>query len=686
MAHGVKYRIAYLRKNGGQTTIDILERDYVSAVTSLQAAGNPLTIKWEGDPSDIYKPTIGSGATIRVVTTPLLLLDLYTEDPQKYIVKIYKGVSGSILRWQGFINADIYGEGISNPINSEVSIQCNDGMQLLDNIFFKESDGSYYESDTTLQTIFNNILSKLEISFVDMYNNHSLLIADGIEELLLFLEQARENYVDEGGNAMSCRQALDSIMSSLGLVMFFKGSYVYMFDPIDLHNFDQAYWCRIDGYSSPTDSHDAIEDYLDISNGDLLWGGTNSQLDVIPTYNEVVVKYDPYNFQGYDADFGLADNIINEGLFEEQSAEYWLNSTVTFKNWTLAGGWLYGNFGLKEQEQDSPIYGLAMDDTGGTAKLTIPLSNVCTSTNLQLRLTMEVYVQTMEDSLNIYTSLGTPTTIHRVTIPVRIKVGSTYITGVSGDYDDFIILQEDVAWFDYQTDHSASIINDSWTKASKTWALDGDASYDAIHGDLELEILDNLYDYFDRDTQITPWQANQVGQEKVLLLIIKGIKIEIINKITGEVIGNEGVEDRITLSTNLTGKRSFDIELTSGTGPFGVSRGSFKTDQQPNTGIISGLYRAPKPEDSSSVTRGTKFTTSKLLLQSVISQYKYPRFKINGTFNVTNVSEDFRVMLIKYSDFMGTRAFFPIKGTYNDREETLNTDLIEIVETREALE
>ena len=111
MAYGRKYTTYYKRRSGGTTTIDILKNGYSGSVTTLTADLNALEIEFAGDVENIYASTVGTGAVIRVIATPLTLTELFTADPQEFIVKIYNGGTGTNLVWQGFVSPEIYGEG-----------------------------------------------------------------------------------------------------------------------------------------------------------------------------------------------------------------------------------------------------------------------------------------------------------------------------------------------------------------------------------------------------------------------------------------------------------------------------------------------------------------------------------------------------------------------------------------------
>ena len=688
MVHGVKYRIAYNRKSGAETTIDILQRDYAGAITSLLAAGDPLRINWDGAVNNIYKPTIGSGATIKVISTPLALLDLYTDDPQEFIVKIWDGETATNLRWQGFITPNIYNEAYGPP-NTEITIYCNDGMVLLENITYKNSS-DFYVGKTGIYQIFINVLAKLEITFVDAYINHSLAINNLIDKgaLFLWLDLFQNNFIDESEEVMSCRDVLDSILGGLGLVMIFRGPYIYYIDPIDLHDFDNGEWKNANTFGEAVDPHDAITDYLEIQRGtaieQLPWGATDGNLDIQNKYDLITVKYDPYNYQGFDADFGNSNNYVTAGEESQWQdlTDYEYQAYYVPKNWDIdrANHIIVGI----RKDDDTPIYVMLLENNGGVSTLTLPLSDISTSRNQQLKLSMEVYVQATENNLNVWDPDGTAYEIYKAGIPIKMFIGGTQVAGTGGAYAEFIVLQDGVSFFDYQSDQSLSQIGNVWTKASALYDIEWATSFDDLSGPIRLDILDAIYHHF--SNQVTPLVNNQIGSEKAYKIIIRNITIETVDKRTGKSIGNDGISTYSRISTNVKAVNPYPLEITTGTGPFGISRGAFSSDAQSNTGIISGLYRTPvTPSDSLGIIPDTMYTSMALLLQSFNSQYKQPRFILSGTFNALYLDYEFRLRLVKHTAYLGTRALYMVSGIYKDKEEMVELKMIELVATRETI-
>lgn len=267
MSYETKYRIQYKRRSLGITTIDIMEKDYdessAGAITPLLASGHPLEITFDGDVKNIFTPTLGSGAVIRVMAYPLTLIDLYTSDPQKFMVKIWDGQSGDVLRWQGFINTEIYTGQYSLNTRTEIAIYCNDGMKLLGDLKYKSNSSTFFTGKNIVADIFHNIVGKLATEYVTVYTSIDINVGVGYENLFAYLKLLNENFLDEQDEPMSCRDVLDAIVKSWSCVMRFLGPDIYIFDPINLH--DTTKGKTYDYATFLTETVVAVGGYLDLT-------------------------------------------------------------------------------------------------------------------------------------------------------------------------------------------------------------------------------------------------------------------------------------------------------------------------------------------------------------------------------------------------------------------------------------
>jgi len=424
MAYGVRYYTTYKRRSGGTTTIQILERNYSSSSTQLRADANPLTITTTGNGNNIYTPTLGSGAVIRLLVTPLTFHSLFfVTDPQKLMVKVFSGSTSESPIWQGFVSTGIYSEDYSEATLTPIQLQCNDGMALLDDIPYVSniSGGTRYSGFTEIYQVMSNIFSKLGISFNEIRTANDLKIADYTYNPFLYLTVNNENYYDEQGNPMSCREVLNSIWGAMGLVMSFRGSVIYIIDPINLHTASKGKTFATSPAYGAYETAKSLGGYLDISDDDINWYETGQMLDVTQEFNQIDIKYDPFNFTQYMYEFQKEDNIINDSAVAVDYGSYKIYKGIEMVGWNITAtnkieGW--------QQTGNTTIeYMIRQDDVGtGYYAYTFPFSNIKQDENLRLQVSMDLYVNTKDD--NDLWSEAEGTTVNEIKIPIYIKVGN----------------------------------------------------------------------------------------------------------------------------------------------------------------------------------------------------------------------------------------------------------------------
>lgn len=431
MSYGIKYTCSYKRLSNATTNIQILKRGYSGPVTDLVGDDTPLTIEFGGNINNIYEPTQGSGATIRVIADPLSLEELFTDDPQEFIVKV---LNGTTLIWQGFVSTNIYSEdySVKAPLTTAIEIQCNDGMQLLDEIPYTYLSGALYTGFTSIAGILNTVLSKLDISFPTMITATSLMVTTGYTNLFIGLTVNNENYYNEKGVPMSCREVLNTIFQALGLVMSFKADKIYVFDPIALLTPTIAKsYTMYSGYSF-TETGTTLGGYKLIGS-DLPWYETGQVLDIVQPFNQIEVKYDPQTITELSQSFDEAtsqpeDRYINWILGDRLDYQYCLNVPTTKEKYpNTFGGWsssnpgvngingiaqiISGDTGLQQHTmtgtsefyieqyslpvtQQPWIQGGAYINNGDYYEYEFPLSNVKEDENVNLELSFDIYVNT----------------------------------------------------------------------------------------------------------------------------------------------------------------------------------------------------------------------------------------------------------------------------------------------------
>lgn len=659
MAYGIKYYIPYTRFSGGNTYIHIYEDGYSGSYTTLKADGNPLEIFIDGDVQKLYVGTIGTGANINIRVTPLTMIDLFTTNPQKYMIIIY---SDSDVLWQGFINTGIYYEELNYSKNTLLSLKANDGMAVLDMIPYRPDVSTYYTGIATIATVLNNILGKLNLSFVDRWGMMDYRVVDYADNPLLYLSVNQENYIDESGKPMTCREVLNKIMESFGLRMSFRGDTIYIIDPICLHNTSL-------GQSFNSEWGETISTFpggfLDISLGQISWYQTGISLDIIPPINQLEIKYDPYTLTSVTYNFADSKNWSSEGSWSGPDGSagpnrYYLNNSIVYENIITDGSILQQaikredgtdqEYYLKLQKNAKTTYG-----NPGIARISFPLSTVYSDDNLYLKISAEYYCNTRGYD-NIYDTSIVSDDVDYFDTSIGYLIG--------GGPDTSIHWQNIRILSDYTLNgatYSDSNVADTWITSYNFWPF-GDL--ESLTGDGSL----NVYIWGRYSPRYSTYTDKNV--------LVKNVQVEIVNE-NGDPIENNGQK-----FTALKPLENYVIEPTSvdllqGTGPYGASRGAYIDYLR---GIISpGIYRGLD------AGTGTLYPNAYHVAQSFVSQYSQPRFVLNGTLNVKTHLLDTQNYLIRWSNHLPGKSFFITNGTYNDKFEYMSVEMVECASTRENI-
>jgi hypothetical protein len=79
------------------------------------------------------------------------------------------------------------------------------------------------------------------------------------------------------------------------------------------------------------------------------------------------------------------------------------------------------------------------------------------------------------------------------------------------------------------------------------------------------------------------------------------------------------------------------------------------------------------------------YPTHQLILQNLYSQYKQQRFKLTGTLDVKSYLMYIDLNLIKDNKYLSGKAFYIVSGTYNDVNEAMDVEMLELTNTRDNI-
>lgn len=658
MAYGLKYLIPYSRLSGGNSSIYIYEEDYSGSYSTLQADGNPLEIMFDGDVTNLYTGTVGSGAIINIRVTPLSMLNLFTTNPQKYKVVVYN--SGDVI-WQGFINTGIYYEDLNSDKNTLLSLKANDGMAVLGMIPYRPDASTYYTGTASISEVLNNILGKLNLSFNDRWGMMDYRVVDYSDNVFLYLKVNQENYIDESGTPMTCREVLDTIMKSFGLRMSFRGKTIYIIDPICLHNTSRGQEFN-SGWGESVSTFPG--GFLDISAKDIDWFQTGISLDIIPPINQLEIKYDPYTLTEVHYNFSDSANWVSDGSwagpYGSEPYKYYINKSIQFANVITDGSILQQ--AIKREDGTDQEYYIKLQHNShtsagspGIARFSFPLSSIYKDSNILLKVSAEYYCNTRGYD-NIYDASTASDVINYIETSIGYLIGSGPDSSIH--WENIKILS------DYTLNGgniSQSDIADNWFTSYNFWPY-GDL------GNIDTDGSINVYIY---GRYSTGWFTTTDKN-----VLVKNVKAEIVNA-NGDSIANEGQRFTALKPLNNYIIEPTTIDLLHGTGPYGASRGAYIDYLRE---IVSpGIYRGLEP------STGTLYPNAYHVAQSFVSQYGQPRFVLKGTLKVSDHLLDTQNFLIRWSDYLPDKSFFIANGTYNDKYEYMSVEMVECASTRENI-
>ena len=352
------------------------------------------------------------------------------------------------------------------------------------------------------------------------------------------------------------------------------------------------------------------------------------------------------------------------------------NAYILFSGWTQSAGSHF--LALKETEDSEITNCLLLNNSNDTITYTIPRSIITQDSQIKLKISFDSFVQTRindvagaadntYDGENIYSvetngvNISKVTPVYQYSIITSIECGGQYWddtnkkwTGTTSQFN-VSIRQDGVSDAQFAADPTKSKVENQWVTGSKTIPITG-----ITGGSLIFKVYCSLDIYhINYDTSKTGY-VNNIPFRRVL---IKNVNLEFVDS-TGTVISNNGVLKKATSSDNVLYKNdTYEIKTTSGSGQYGVSKGSF---------ILKSINQIVNVSDN-------------LLLESFCTQYKIPRRKISANLNVKNYLLDIWMKLIADNKYQTGKAFYIVSSTYIDDQESMQVEMVEIISTRDSI-
>ena len=353
-----------------QNTTDIL--------TAVEILGDvkPFTVQYPR--INKFEVIRGSGCEINLISkTDRQFFSLFTANFLEYQIRLFKG---SALIWCGFLDSELYTEDFSNIDNYSVSFSGTDGFALLERFNYVDINKQHYTGITSQFTVFQNIISKLNLPYNNIYFNLSTTSSEltlaANETILHKTFVINSNYYNEDNEPETCRTVLYNTLACYGAFIIQCNGNLYITDDNVLATGGTVNFKKYDAVFTYVG-----EEAINLNLGDLSsikFADTAQTLNVVPAFNKQIIKYSPQVIDSIidfnaDEDFyntdGFTGLVINHmpsigGIYNN---DYWWNESnyMSSRTWTNTNK---GSFikmeGVKPANKNTVDYYLKIDKYG----------------------------------------------------------------------------------------------------------------------------------------------------------------------------------------------------------------------------------------------------------------------------------------------------------------------------------
>lgn len=272
-----------------------------------------------------YTTIRGSACDLNILSEfSMQFIDLYTTDMFGCKIKLYNATTEDLL-WIGYLNSELYTEPFNEKNNYVVSLTGNDGLALLERLEYLDEDGDRYAGISDNWTIVKNILTKLDIEWNNIYVGLKTEAVDWTvsagESILSTTYSINENYYDEDGVAMTCREVLETILKPFSAYIQIINANVYITDITSIASADTLPFLK---YNSAFNY--VSTDNINLNLGDLItpkFAGPDQTLNIISPINKQKITWSPYiksklvdgfkNYIGQNNKFSGTPVVTNKG-------------------------------------------------------------------------------------------------------------------------------------------------------------------------------------------------------------------------------------------------------------------------------------------------------------------------------------------------------------------------------------
>lgn len=305
-----RYTHTFIGSDDVENRMDILWNNSGASV-ELEAQASPVVLKYQNQGK--LNVVNGSQATLNLMSdTSFQFADLHTEDAKTYQVRLYRN---NKIFWMGWLDTEMYNEDLSTIPPYGVSFTASD-FNLWKRLKYTNTDGKAYTDVATMFQHLTRCINTLELPFGKLYIGCSTtaegITATSAQTALHVLYVQSANFYDEDGEAMSCREVVESLLKPFGMIMVQRDGNIYIADyntianNLPMKRYGTASWTY------------ETEETVDWKHGDMDeigFSATGGEYGYEEMYNNVTVTSSIY------ADTEYLTYNVEEGKLEDEAAK-----------------------------------------------------------------------------------------------------------------------------------------------------------------------------------------------------------------------------------------------------------------------------------------------------------------------------------------------------------------------------
>lgn len=258
MSMGLIYKGGFYSYADKLYDVYIYQEGYSGSATNVGFTDTPLTIEWAE--TDKLEPVQSSSAKLQLMSdTDRQFVGLYTIKAGSIRLDVYRE---GTLYWSGTLDPELYTEPFAYNDGYGVELTFSD-FAILDRINF---GGTGFK---TIREIIEESVSATQISEMTVEEHISTKLFDGSSSNLLDATSVQsQNFYDEDDEPMTVREVLEETLRPFALRIIQKAGAIHVYDLNALYN------------DMPAEA--------------VTWDSDDSTLSVDTIYNNVSLKYSPY--------------------------------------------------------------------------------------------------------------------------------------------------------------------------------------------------------------------------------------------------------------------------------------------------------------------------------------------------------------------------------------------------------